>query len=286
MSLGKLLATGRSLAGGPAVGRYNVSSVNRLPKFGSAKNPFAQPAAVAAPAQSAGVALAPAAPAPAIAPAVAPVVAAKPDAAVELKKTQRIAELVRPGRAKKWFAWVKVGAVLERLNFWKRRSQPSAFAKARPEQVRVAAPHPGPLPLRRGEGEEACPPTKTLAARGYAGLVWVKGFAVAGKNRSVALWGKLAGLCRKLTGRVRRNRSQSVFPRYGKPAVQTELSLDRVTVVRNDLEESDLEIVTAQTDTSTQVAPTVAPVAPKAARGPVPPALKKMTHRILGVKPS
>jgi len=42
MSLGKLLATGRSLVGGaPDEGRYNISSRNRLPKFGSAKNPFA-----------------------------------------------------------------------------------------------------------------------------------------------------------------------------------------------------------------------------------------------------
>jgi hypothetical protein len=96
------------------------------------------------------------------------------------------------------------------------------------------------------------------------------------------LWGGLAGLFRKLTGRVRRDQPQPVFPRYGKPAVQTELSLDKVTVVRNDLEESDLEIVTAKTDTSTQVAPSVAPATPN--RGPVPPALKKMTNRLLGVK--
>ena len=42
MSLGKLLATGRSLVGGaPSLGRYNISERNRLPKFGSAKNPFA-----------------------------------------------------------------------------------------------------------------------------------------------------------------------------------------------------------------------------------------------------
>ena len=42
MSLGKLLSTGRSLIGGaPGEGRYNISNVNRLPKFGSKQNPFA-----------------------------------------------------------------------------------------------------------------------------------------------------------------------------------------------------------------------------------------------------
>jgi hypothetical protein len=42
-------------------------------------------------------------------------------------------------------------------------------------------------------------------------------------------------------------RSQSrVIPRFGKPLVQGELSLDGVKVVRNDLSETDLEIVPAQ----------------------------------------
>ena len=33
------------------------------------------------------------------------------------------------------------------------------------------------------------------------------------------------------------------IPRFGKPAVQGELSLDRVKVVRNDLSHADLEVV-------------------------------------------
>ena len=85
----------------------------------------------------------------------------------------------------------------------------------------------------------------------------------------------------RLAGVFRKSEPKSVIPRFGKPAVQTELSLDRVKVVRNSLEDSDLEVVTADTATSTQVAPKTPVASPK--RGPVPPALKKMTERLLGV---
>ena len=39
----------------------------------------------------------------------------------------------------------------------------------------------------------------------------------------------------------------SVIPRFSKPLVQGELSLDRVKVMRNDLSDSDLEVVPAGT---------------------------------------
>ena len=54
-------------------------------------------------------------------------------------------------------------------------------------------------------------------------------------------------------------------PRSAKPAVQTELSLDKVRVVRNDLSETDLEIVPGKAvygrsnSTPTQVAPEIEP---------------------------
>lgn len=43
MSFGKLLAAGRSIAGGQVVGRYRLNPGVRLPKFISPQNPFAQP---------------------------------------------------------------------------------------------------------------------------------------------------------------------------------------------------------------------------------------------------
>ena len=44
----------------------------------------------------------------------------------------------------------------------------------------------------------------------------------------------------------RPNQAKPAIPRFTKPAVQGELSLDSVKVVRNDLRDSDLEVVPAE----------------------------------------
>lgn len=222
MSLGKLLASGRSLAGGPTLGRYNVSERNRLPKFGATKNPFAQPASTST------VELVAASPVPAAPPttekSIAEIVAQvvnSPFSTPDLKRTQIIPQLPK-------LTWMQ-----------------------RVKRAKAAV--------------------VDLGKRAW-------GMALASGAKLWALALNLVGRMK----RVRRKEPQSVIPRFGKPAVQGELCLDNVKVLRNDLEESDLEIVTAQTGTSTQVAPSVAPMTPN--RGPVPPALKKLTNRMLGVK--
>ena len=223
MSLGKLLATGRSLVSGPDAGRYQVDSRNRLPKFGSAKNPFASTtlatptSAESRPAEACEpeLKLESATPPP------APPVEAAAGAATVLRKTQRIPELA--GLSQRSFA------------------APGARAKS--------------------------------ALRSLGARVWAVAVKILSRGRG---W----------LGRLRMPRpataSKSVFPRLGKPAVQTELSLDNVKVMRNNLEESDLEIVTAPTATCTQVAPTEPVAAPN--RGPVPTALKKMTGHMVSAK--
>jgi hypothetical protein len=50
--------------------------------------------------------------------------------------------------------------------------------------------------------------------------------------------------------RIRVKPKQKDIPRFAKNPVQAELSLDRVRVVRNDLSDSDLEIVPARKDSS------------------------------------
>lgn len=238
MSLGKLLATGRSLVGGaPDAGRYNISDRNRLPKFGSAKNPFAQPAQDAAAPVS-----------PVAGESVNPAPVAQP---VPHQKTQRIPELAdQPvGSA------APAAKVSDRLKAGLQAGSNvahGAFAKG--------------VQLAHGiKWGSAAHTTSAFAA---------------------ALWGKLAGFCgtlwSKLAGLFRKSEPKSPFPRLGKPAVQTELSLDTVKVVRNSLEDSDLEIVAVETVTSAQVAPTKPVAEPK--RGPVPPALKKITERLMSVK--
>jgi hypothetical protein len=207
MSLGKLLATGRSLVGGAAdAGRYNLSSHNRLPKFNSAKNPFVKPAAVEAQA-----------------------VAVEPTVEVELPRP------VAP-------------------------AAPEAFTKT--QRIPALADQP----VRANTIASFAGKAKQLGETALA-------FGLVAVAKGQALFGRL-------TKRFRKAEPRSVIPRFGKPAVQAELSLDNVRVVRNDLEESDLEIVTAETATSTQLAPTTPVATPN--RGPVPPALKKLTDRILG----
>lgn len=227
MSLGKLLATGRSLVGGPNAARYEVSHRNRLPKFGSSKNPFAPPTPAeprVSPEETAAMPASPVEPALRPAPQPEPVQASTISPVVEHKKTQVIA-LERP--------------------------QPIA-----------ATVKPG---VRPG-----------WVARG-------KNWAHAVVALALATFVKLLGILGRLPGRFRRAEQKPILPRFGKPAVQTELSLDNIKVVRSDLEDSDLEIVTAETATSTQVAPSAPVASPK--RGPLPPALKKLTGRILGSKP-
>jgi len=109
-----------------------------------------------------------------------------------------------------------------------------------------------------------------------------KAVAQASTTFCRASFAKLSGLTRKATGLFRRKQPESVLPRLGKPAVQTFFSLDDVRVMRNSLEDSDLEIVTTSTATSTQVAPTTPVASPK--RGPVPAALKKLSARLMSLK--
>lgn len=283
MSLGKLLATGRSLVGGaPDEGRYNISSRNRLPKFGSAKNPFAPSAtSVARPVDAAAE----------VTPQVElPLAAAQPSAETV---NERVEAMVR-----------------ETENVC--QPQPAASVEAvqnvrheETQRIPELADQPfgmsGQVSKLSVKGESfASQMMAALSSGAVIGLSWAK--MIFQKARGIK-WGSLASglwaqvrragplsrvawdkakfIFTKLAGLIRKSEPKQVFPRLGKPAVQTELSLDSVKVVRNSLEDSDLEIVTAPTATSTVVAPMTPVASPK--RGPVPPALKKMTERLLGV---
>ena len=49
-----------------------------------------------------------------------------------------------------------------------------------------------------------------------------------------------------LLGRPRGKAAKPAIPRFTKPPVQGELSLDKIKVVRNDLSDADLEVVPAK----------------------------------------
>jgi len=217
MSLGKLLATGRSLAGGPSMGRYNVSESNRLPKFNVEKNPFASKA----PAQ--------------------PELATNIATDVERVSTPAFAAVPTAEQPS-----LPVEPVIA--------DSPFTAAVSRPAQS--TSPANGAAWLWRAQNVKA-----TVAAFSKR----VPSFMASAGGKLMGLGNQLLALVTKWTGRLKRARRKepaSVIPRFGKPAVQGELSLDKVQVVRNDLEESDLEIVTAQTSTSAQVAPSVASATP------------------------
>jgi len=76
---------------------------------------------------------------------------------------------------------------------------------------------------------------------------------VDGRKLAAAIWQRLVGLLSgaqaKLTGlfaRSGRKEAKPAIPRFAKPAVQGELSLDRIKVMRNDLSDADLEVVAAR----------------------------------------
>ena len=107
------------------------------------------------------------------------------------------------------------------------------------------------------------------------------------RMRAEALWRRLAALLSgwqvKLRGLFARSGSKaakSAIPRFPKPAVQGELSLERIQVVRNDLSDADLEIVPAR-PIATPATATPAPRLIVKAEG-AKSAWGRVTSRILG----
>jgi hypothetical protein len=106
----------------------------------------------------------------------------------------------------------------------------------------------------------------------------IPGIVPSGPNLSGAGKSRLAKLAAALPW-LRPKPEGSVIPRLSKPLVQGELSLDAVKVVRNDLSDSDLEVVTRHT------VPEPASVAPITAEAPksAEPAWKRVKGRLFGV---
>ncbi len=89
----------------------------------------------------------------------------------------------------------------------------------------------------------------------------------------------LAGL-RRLLRRGEAPGAKSAIPRFNEPMVQPELSLDAVKVVRNDLSDSDLEIVPATAQPAAAPSePARAEPALESAAGPV---WTRVTGRLFG----
>jgi hypothetical protein len=138
--------------------------------------------------------------------------------------------------------------------FGSARNPFSNRVKAEPAQTEARSPEvcgedgasvarPG-LPDPRGEPvavlQSAVEPRSVSAkfvVRNLAGALWLRMASVLSGWRA-----KLFGLLARSGGKA----AKPAIPRFPKPPVQGELSLDRIKVVRNDLSDADLELVPAK----------------------------------------
>jgi len=70
------------------------------------------------------------------------------------------------------------------------------------------------------------------------------------RRRTAALLGELKARLVELLAKRRCKAAKATIPRFTKPPVQGELTLERIKVVRNDLSDVDLEVVPAKPPTA------------------------------------
>jgi hypothetical protein len=68
--------------------------------------------------------------------------------------------------------------------------------------------------------------------------------------RAAVLLGGCKGKLTGIIGRVRFKEAKPAIPRFPKPPVQGELSLDKIKVMRNDLSDADLEVIAGRAPTA------------------------------------
>ena len=251
MSLGRLLASGKSLMGVKDTDSpYRMGAGNPLPRFGPIKNPFAVPApdGEASPVVASALvtvasgrvttavrlanspfvspaATASVAPAPATEQPVLPTEPAQP-------RVPATPHLRPPGEPKT--------ADLESAAASSGRERRTAAtpASVRAVAASVVAGHPmGPAPRRTREGVaiHSCSPLSAFAPVDTTAprrTTWLRRV------------GQKLNLFRALADWQSRRR------RAGSAPVQAELSLEHVTVARNDLQEADLEVRAGRSETA------------------------------------
>jgi hypothetical protein len=107
-----------------------------------------------------------------------------------------------------------------------------------------------------------------------------QGHKEALRSRAVALLSGWRAKVSRLLGRPCGKTAKPAIPRFTKQPVQSELSLDKIKVVRNDLSDADLEVVTARQP----AAPAIPAPGPRSEEGTGFPqsTLGRVTTRIFG----
>lgn len=208
MKFGKLLAAGKSWAGGNGVGRYQMRDGLHLPKFISPKNPFKQEAVAQ--------------------PSAPPTVAAAPATELVEKLAISFAGESAPSASREGNAFgcalaqePRAPARLDAGNGTK-PDEAARGGSARSVQEKAV------LVMRKGMSLLAAAAPKLKAAATWSGEALKRAAMFCLDHNPFSAIGKP-----RLQG----------IPHFGKPVVQGELSLDRVKVVRNDLSHADLEVV-------------------------------------------
>jgi len=134
----------------------------------------------------------------------------------------------------------------------------------------LPGPRGGPAAVLQRGAEQRAVPAK-CDPRDLAGVLW---------RRLAALLSRWQATLCGLLAHSRGMAVQPAIPRFPKPPVQGELSLDRIKVMRNDLSDADLEVVTAKLPAA-PAATTPAPRAVQKAAG-TKSVWGRVTTRILG----
>jgi hypothetical protein len=206
MSLMKFLTAGKSFDQKNSLGRYQIAGKNPLPKFGSAKNPFAMKKTTTAATPKF------AEPETSVAPKTS---------AADLTKTRKLPVL------------------------------PEQLKQTKRLPVAAAVGASGSIPARQKN------PSKIAATvLGAAVATWRK--LIRGASAVFAKMNPFAWFTREKTP------AKSAIPRFDKSGMQAELSLDNVKVIRNDLNDADVEVIPAKISVSTNFKPALLPEKRKA----------------------
>lgn len=206
MKFGKLLAAGKSWAGGNGVGRYQMRDGLHLPKFISPKNPFKQEAVAQ--------------------PSAPPAVAAAP--ATELVEKLPIGFAGEPSPSREGNTFGSALAQERRAPARLDAGNETKLAEAARDGSARSVQEKAVLVMRKGVSLLAAAVPKLKVAATWSGEALKRAAMFCLDHNPFSAIGKP-----RLQG----------IPHFGKPVVQGELSLDRVKVVRNDLSHADLEVV-------------------------------------------
>ncbi len=149
-------------------------------------------------------------------------------------------------------------------NPFRTETKPQMPTEAQPPQSQNRADGPVAQPNLASSAEEQAVSGNSAARRAPGAKFDPPRFAGCPWRRLVALFGAWRQKLSGLFASADRKSAKTAIPRFTKPLVQKELSLDRIRVVRNDLSDADLEVVPAKS-----LAPSMAASALEADEGPV-----------------